>query len=58
MEEQLVSLDGSMKRLAKRVETLVREEGLLEEQVKQRAEQLAAEESRRKTVEGDMAWLL
>ena len=58
VEEHVASLDGSVERLEKRVETLVGEKGLLEEQVKQQAGLLAVDESRRKIVEGDMSWPL
>lgn len=51
-----------MEHLEKRVETLVKEKGLLEEKVKQHARQLVVEESmrqsRRQIVKGDVVWLL
>lgn len=58
MEEQFSSLDGSMVGLARRVDTLEGEKGLLEEHVKEQAGQLAAEEHRRRVVVVGMMWLL
>lgn len=58
MEEQFSSLDGSVEGLARRVDTLEGEKGLLEVQVKEQAGHLAAEEHRRPAVVVAMVWLL
>ena len=58
MEEHVMGLDIEVERLSQQVESLEMEKEKLEGKMKQQGKQLVVEDSRRKVLEEDVAWLL
>lgn len=58
LEERMATLDGSVERFSQRIEVLVDEKTMLEDQVEDVSRLLEGEGMRRKVVQDDLKWLL
>ena len=58
LEDKVVALDGSVEHFSQRIEVLVEENKVFEDQVDHANKKLGEEVAKRKSVEDDLGWLI